>query len=723
MNKTAERLSQDLKALGIWPPSEDPTRQALFVAVVSGSDLSAVEFQTIRDVCDLGRIPLGEGRTALEAAMMNLFLIRRDCCPSMSLSPGEALDKIPAFIGREGLERRFLEGLRKGEYAGAIGGIAPTQYLPLIEGNGRLAFHRYHQAEDRLQSALRERRAAPDLLLPGLPATPEDWNGVVKAVLNNAPRFGPNQCLELDVWQKAAVAQALLRSFVIITGGPGTGKTSVVFTILRCFLRGGLKAPRIALAAPTGRAAQRLGESLCTQLEALLDPTPEEALIGLLVPRTLHRLLGYSPAKPGFYHNRENQLEADLILIDESSMVDTELMSRLLDATSNHTRLVLIGDKNQLPSIEVGTVLADLVGELQREKLKMETATDINRILEGSGIPKVKGNTPPHHATVAPTLSHTTIVSTTTTTTTTTAATATVPEEVPTMFERLSVLLKCHRSNLAIINAAKAVNGYQPDRQVLEEPWSKVEKDLLEKFPLAPGGAVHRQEIVWKISDFREEIRAWTSEFAGSHSEFGESFPLVIGKCMEEGLPLSGEPLDKKHALSRAFGFLTRHKILTVFREGTFGVEGINRLVAAEVKGLLPGKDWGDFFPGAVVMVTRNDYRLELFNGDTGLLLPAKDGHLFGVFPRLGAILRVPLDELPGPELAFAVTVHKSQGSEFDEVLLVLSPPTSDTAARLLTREIVYTGLTRAKERVRLLASAGTLLQACARRTNKAIFQ
>ncbi len=118
-------------------------------------------------------------------------------------------------------------------------------------------------------------------------------------------------------------------------------------------------------------------------------------------------------------------------------------------------------------------------------------------------------------------------------------------------------------------------------------------------------------------------------------------------------------------------------------------------------------------------MVTRNEYARELFNGDTGLILPARDGGLFGVFPRPGSILRVPVDELPGPELAFAVTVHKSQGSEYDEVLLVLPAPQSEAAARLLTREIVYTGLTRARRKVTILSDARTLLTACSQRSSK----
>ncbi len=179
---------------------------------------------------------------------------------------------------------------------------------------------------------------------------------------------------------------------------------------------------------------------------------------------------------------------------------------------------------------------------------------------------------------------------------------------------------------------------------------------------------------------------------------------------------MTGEPLLPDHPLDEAFRFLTRQKILTVFREGPYGVESINRLVTARLKKDLPGEGWNAFFPGSVVMVTRNDYRLELFNGDTGLILPAKDGGLFGVFPRPGTILRVPVDELPGPEPAFAVTVHKSQGSEYDEVFLILPPPPSVTAARLLSREIVYTGLTRAKHRVTLLASPETLHAACSRR-------
>ncbi|HOT27195.1 MAG TPA: exodeoxyribonuclease V subunit alpha [Candidatus Ozemobacteraceae bacterium] len=672
MNRNHETLTRDLQDLGIWPESADAVRAALFETVVRETDLTATDFQTIRDVCEIGGIPAGEARTALEAAMMNLFLVRVEGGLSMTLDPARPFDRLPAFEGRDILFDILLKNLKKKTYASIVGDAAPTPFLPLIRDERRLAFHRYREADDRLQSALRERQSAPDTPETGLPASPEAWRDIFLTVTEHS-------AVTLGDDQKTALAAALIRRFFVITGGPGTGKTSVVFTLIRCLLQAGLKADRIALAAPTGRAAQRLGETLRIQLGLLREKKrhlPGDEMIECLEPRTLHRLLGYSPSKLTFSHSSENPLEADLILVDETSMVDTELMSRLLDAAPPEARIILIGDRDQLPSVEAGTVLADLVGDVRQSTFSHFMAMNINKILG-----------------LAPTAEAGFLTS------------GKTSGQSP-MADRIAVLQTCHRANTTIIEAARAINGYCPGGDFTAH--------LRGIFPPGRENILEwRSPAEWTSDGFSKEIAAWSAEFAKGS---GNAFSDVIRSCLKEGIPMTGESLKPEHPLTGAFEFLTRRKILTVYREGPFGVESINRLVSAQLRKQLPGEGWGAFFPGAVVMVTRNDYRLELFNGDTGLVLPAKDGGLFGVFPRPGTILRVPVDELPGPEPAFAVTVHKSQGSEYDEVFLILPLPPSDTAARLLSREIVYTGLTRAKHRVTLLADPETLHNACSRR-------
>ncbi|HOY67670.1 MAG TPA: exodeoxyribonuclease V subunit alpha [Candidatus Ozemobacteraceae bacterium] len=674
MNRHHERLTQDLRLLGIWPGPREDVRVVLYETVVRETDLTVTEYQTIRDVCEIGELPAGEARTALEAAMMNLFLVRLEGGLAMPLDRARPFDRLPAFSGREKLFEAFLGYLDSDIYRSIVGRTGPTPFLPLIRSEGRLAFHRYQEADDRLKAALGLRLAVKETPEPGMPADPDAWHEIFARVTeHSAFTLGPDQ--------KTALAAALLRRFFVITGGPGTGKTSVVFTLIRCLIQAGLNPGRISLAAPTGRAAQRLGETLRTQLDQLGKAgklLPGDESIAYLEPRTLHRLLGYSPAKLDFRHSAENPLEAELILVDETSMVDTVLMARLLDAAPPEARIVLIGDRDQLPSVEAGTVLADLVGEMRRPAFSKTM---------GEAIRSVLGLAPKADAgfdILADAAKHP-------------------------MADRIGVLLTCYRANKTIIEAARAVNEYSPPEEYRDH--------LRTLFPAGQEGVLHWQSpgeaSSWNPGDFTKEIGRWAAGFASGSAN---NYTDVVNACLKSGIPQTGEPLPGDHPLAEAFRFLTRKKILTVFREGPYGVETINRIAGEHLRKSLPGEGWRDFFPGAVVMVTRNDYRLDLFNGDTGLILPAKDGGLFGVFPRPGTVLRVPLDELPGPETAFAVTVHKSQGSEYDEVYLILPPPPSDTASRLLSREIVYTGLTRAKHRVALLASPETLHAACSRR-------
>lgn len=838
MRSAADRFRRDLHDLGLWPAAGEAERLALYEVVTAATDLTALDVQTVRDLCDLGGVQEPASRAALEAALFNLFLVRRDGGLTMSLAAERLLDRLPDFPQRSALAARFLEDWRQGAYrriigdlasegettpgggdgAGAKGGGArdgrrgaggarpespdcrdrgtPSEdsdrareavpYLPLLADRHGLWFQRYRLAAERLRTGLQERLGQDDLDPARLADLIARAAPVVQAVLAAPPRRPDGAALRLDEAQQAGVALAILRKFVVITGGPGTGKTSVVFTLLRCLMRMGLAPHRVALAAPTGRAAQRMGESLRAQLATLPAREPVDEAIGLMEPRTLHRLLGYSPRRLSFFHHRENPLEADLILIDETSMVDVEMMSRLLEASPLDARLVLIGDKDQLPSVEAGTVLADLV----RAALEPTGAAGDpsffsgDRLAGGVGfgaaladaIDAIIGKPVAPRAPSAP--SSRSALSTPTARTSrsappaspvgpaslpvsatppTTGATPTTVGAAPSMADRVLFLPTCHRAVPEIIALAQEINGFRAAGEpVADRPDEEVRlalpASLRSAFVPATGaaalfggsdpaasrsasGPVRWLDAAWHTAHPKAVLTAWLREFLrlpgssscalpgpgrGSEQDPAgprRSYPQVIADCLAQGLPVTGEPLADGHPLAEAFAFLGRHKILCAYRDGAFGVDGLNRRLAAELAAWLPVEGWSEFFPGAVVMVTQNDYARELFNGDTGLILPAREGGLFGVFPRPGTLLRVPVDELPGPELAFAVTVHKSQGSEYDEVLLILPPPQSEAAGRLLTREVLYTAVTRAKRRVTILADARTLFTACSRGT------
>ncbi len=427
MNRHHEELTRDLRILGIWPEPGDEGRLALYETAVHETDLTATTYQTIRDVCDIGVLPPGEARTGLEAALMNLFLVRLEGGLSMSLDPARPYDRMPPFPGREELFEAFLGHLNRTTYSSIVGTAGSSPFLPLIRSEHRLAFHRYQEAVDRLEAALALRLGAEETPESGMHPSPEAWRTIFTRVTDHSAfTLGPDQ--------KTALAAALLRRFFVITGGPGTGKTSVVFTLIRCLVQAGLNPGRIALAAPTGRAAQRLGESLRMQLEQLRKAgrqLPGDEAVAYLEPRTLHRLLGYSPSKLDFSHSAENPLEAELILVDETSMVDTILMSRLLDAAPLGARVVLIGDRDQLPSVEAGTVLADLVGDVRKSSFRRSTANALETIIslapgEDSGFDISK---------------------------------QTVKQP---MADRIGVLLTCYRANTTIVEAARAINEYHP---------------------------------------------------------------------------------------------------------------------------------------------------------------------------------------------------------------------------------------------------------------------
>ncbi|RCK74445.1 MAG: Exodeoxyribonuclease V alpha chain [Candidatus Ozemobacter sibiricus] len=876
MMSAADRFRRDLHDLGLWPAAGETERLALYEAVTAATDLTALDVQTVRDLCDLGGVQEPARRVALEAALFNLFLVRRDGGLVMPLEADRLLDRLPDFPQRSALAARFLEGWRQGAYRQIIGDLvsegarttgghdgagangaagvdaragvrgaggahpdgsdrrdcgassdrpdrsdrgAPSEdsyrareavpYLPLLADRHGLWFQRYRLAADRLRTGLQERLGQDDLDPARLPDLIARAAPVVQAVLAAPPRRPDGAPLRLDEAQQAGVVLAILRKFVVITGGPGTGKTSVVFTFLRCLLRMGLAPHRVALAAPTGRAAQRMGESLRAQLATLPVREPVDEAIVLMEPRTLHRLLGYSPRNLSFRHGRDNPLEADLILVDETSMVDVEMMSRLLEASPLEARLVLIGDKDQLPSVEAGTVLADLVRAALEptgatgDPLAMAGASPAlagERLATGVGfgatladaIDAIVGQAVAPRAPSAPSSRSAALARSTRSTRSTRSArsapaapaapaASSAPSASParpasatmagghaapvaalatpgtacSMADRVLFLQTCHRAVPEIIALAQEINGFRAagdpvaDRSD-EEVRSALPASLRSAFlpatgeaalpgvadPAASpsaGGPVQWLEAAWHTAHPKAVLAAWLREFLllpgsssralpGSGSGSAQApaaaprpYPQVIADCLALGLPVTGEPLTDGHPLAEAFAFLGRHKILCAYRDGACGVDGLNRRLAVELAAWLPVKGWSEFFPGAVVMVTQNDYARELFNGDTGLILPAREGGLFGVFPRPGTLLRVPVDELPGPELAFAVTVHKSQGSEYDEVLLILPPPQSEAAGRLLTREVLYTAVTRAKRRVTILADARTLFTACSR--------
>jgi exodeoxyribonuclease V alpha subunit len=412
--------------------------------------------------------------------------------------------------------------------------------------------------------------------------------------------------------QRAAAEIALSQAVTVMTGGPGTGKTTTVARLLALLAEqaelAGAPRPRIALAAPTGKAAARLAEAVAAEVQNL-DPADRARLAGLRAT-TLHRLLGARPdTSVRFRHNRGNRLPHDVIVVDETSMVSLTMMARLLEAVRPDTRLILVGDPDQLASVEAGAVLADLV----------------------------EGLTARHDV-------------------------------------RVAALHTPHRFGESIGALAEAIRVGEADRVV----------------ELLRAGGEH---IEWIDSDAPAgRLRAVLVPHALRVRE-----AAVLG------------------AAGAALAALDEHRLLCAHRRGPYGVSHWNRQVERWLSEETGQPVFSEFYVGRPLLVTANDYGLKVYNGDTGVVVAAQDG-LRAVIAGTTGELSFATSRLADIETMHAMTIHKSQGSQAAEVTVLM--PQEDS--RLLTRELFYTAITRAKAKVRVVGSEAAVRAALTRRAIRA---
>jgi len=510
----------------------------------------------------------------------------------------------------------------------------PGDRLPLILDGTRLYLFRYWEYERTLVDALKT-MTADDGDAPDDARLKECFETVF-------PPGGRGGGPPPD-WQRVAAFCAVRHRFCVVSGGPGTGKTFTAARILA--LLGTLSPgspPRFALSAPTGKAAARLQEAL---REARATPALPPALAAILpeTASTLHRLLGARPDTPHFRHDAGHPLPADIVVVDEASMVDLALFAKLVRALPPRARLILLGDKDQLASVEAGAVLGDICDTGNRHGYSAAFAASCLR---------VTGERVPVEDPASPGLN-----------------------------DHICSLERSHRFGEAsgIGALSRAVNAGEGRRAA----------DLL-----AEGKT---DDVSWlelpRADVLIPSLEAWLDE--------RDVRPLA-----------AGDPAD---ILAR----FKRSGILCALREGPYGVRNVNALVERilRAKGRIgPGGAW---YAGRPVMVTKNDYGLGLYNGDVGVALedPDNRGELRVFFPDAGGKVRsVPPLRLPEHETVYAMTVHKSQGSEFDDVLLILP----DRDAPVLSRELIYTAVTRARRLLRIAGRKEVLLAAVERRIRRA---
>ncbi|HEX2613200.1 MAG TPA: exodeoxyribonuclease V subunit alpha [Fibrobacteria bacterium] len=558
------------------------------------------------------------------------------CLPLDQGGLGEALRGLLAasqVFDEDGIAARFLKAADDGAFNAVLGSADKPR--PLVRAHGNLYLHRFWHAERILATELSARARATHRLSEAA------VDAILRETLDDDPlRASDGSALTLAPQQRAALVASLREPVFVLSGGPGTGKTTWTAAWLRALMRlPGVTPERVRLCAPTGRAARRLAESLRERLEGLRNNAADEAARTVPVT-TLHGLLGYRAFEGTFARGPGDPIDADWILLDEASMTDVFLLAALLRAMRPGARLVLAGDPDQLPPVEAGSVLAELLPDGESE----------------NPVPSVTLDTG-------------------------------------------------HRSKREVAALAAAVRAGDAEAVLAALGSPPSEGAVFD--PARPLARIGRPE---GKSPLPALMRAYAAATFGSRRR---DYDALLERFRRVSRAEEGEVLGL--LWKRAGGA----RVLAPLRRGPVSAEAANR----ELRALLE-PSWrhdrdtrGTGFHGAPILVTRNDDRVGLSNGDVGLWLETGDGAAV-FFPDAtspGGWLRIPAALLPPHELGFASTVHKSQGSEYDSVLILL--PEAGNA--LLARETLYTAITRARREARIFGGEDAIREAMGRKLRR----
>ncbi len=602
-----------------------------------------------------GASPEAAQTAAGAARQLSLACSAGDVClelPAVALEPSDR-SNLPRATDPSGLRELLLASRVVGTQ------LEPGNHPLVLDEGDRLYLHRYFDYERRLADRLLRLHARPLQIADSLPTMRTRLEALfagARTGVDASPSEMPDDPLD---WQRIAVAMALASRLTVVSGGPGTGKTTMVVNLLACLLQTEPEL-RVALAAPTGKAAARMTEAIRRQACHL------PAQVASLLPKeasTIHRLLGVARTGTGFRHGAGMPLPVDLLIVDEASMLDLSLAVHLFEALTDGARVVLLGDKDQLAAVESGAVFADLSGNPAIGDSFRKTLASL------CGISPELIQPPPTDA----------------------LASSALADSVVWFTRNYRFGAKSGIGRLAACINRGDVDAVH---EILRES--------------ADPGA----QLRW----LRDEVRA------------DEALIDVAVAGYRPFIEALNQPAIDPSAVFKAYD---QFRVLCALRDGTFGVGTVNERLSAKLRLQLqaPGfldadvsrqsppsqhAEFSSWYIGRPVMVLRNDYVLRLFNGDIGIALPDQHGELMVHFARSeGGFRLIPPVRLPPVETAFAMTVYKSQGSEFDSVLVVLG----SAANRVMSRELLYTAVTRARNQVVVAASTEALNTSVQRKT------
>ncbi len=502
-------------------------------------------------------------------------------------------------------------------------------------------------------------------------------------------------------WQKVSVANGLISQTSIISGGAGTGKTYTVARLLLSWLftqkKAGLGKAKLMLAAPTGKAAQRLNESILGEFTQLLGLKKQEqlaALIAELTPlvkaKTIHRLLGLGMHGIEPKYNEKKQLDCDFLVVDEVSMIDLAMMAKLLRALPKGAKLVLIGDANQLPSVESGGLLKDLVNqEIWRNAATMN---DYSRIYSGSHGRLLTELTPNLGS------ENFIKVNVETNKTGNTAV-----DQKTYHYNHVTFLQTSMRSQNDITHLA----------QFILQGQLKPFVSLLSQFKKNNNGAkvdnaAAKQQLSLLMDEPDAPAITWLEN---AYTPSG-----TISAELLESIAQRYHGMFASRSANEAIESLKQYRLLSPTKKGRLGTEFLNTQIEQQLRKRFSHINVGQIYRGMPIMIVQNDYRLNLFNGDVGVIWPNEQGDLVACFPDPESSethCAYSITSLPVFELVYAMTIHKTQGSEFEHIDILLPNNTSGTPlinnSQYLSRELLYTGVTRAKRSIGIIASLSVL--------------